>query len=153
MANEDPRSKHVASRLFHTFEILITRGLVLIISILILSAFWGLVVETYHVVWEGALRTFDHKSFQSAFGIIMTLLIAIELNRTLLHMTEQTNRVIIVKTVILVAILAVSRQFIVFEMESSSAITLAALAFALLTLGAVYRLMERPRPTDRYPNK
>jgi uncharacterized membrane protein (DUF373 family) len=153
MANEDPQSKHIATKLFHTFEIIITRGLVLIISILILAAFWGLVLETYHVIWEGSLRTFDHKSFQSAFGIIMTLLIALELNRTLLHVTEQSNRVIIVKTVILVAILAVSRQFIVFEMEHSSAVTLAALAFALIALGGVYRLMERPRPSDKYPHR
>ena len=46
------------------------------------------------------------------------------------------------QTIVLIAILAISRQFIVFELQSDSAAVLAALAASLLALGIVYRLIR-----------
>lgn len=133
---------------FHRFEKLITMGLVVLISIMILAAFWGLVIEIYHLVLHGAFSKLDHKAFQSAFGMIMTLLIAIEFSRVIMHSYVDKGHEIIVKTVVLIAILAVSRQFIVSEMEAISPLSLAALAFSLLSLGITYWIMERaPVPT------
>ncbi len=132
-----------ASTFFHRFETFITMGLVVLISIMILAAFWGLVIETYHLVLHGAFNTLDHRAFQSAFGMIMTLLIAIEFSRIIMHTYIEDGHEIIVKTVVLIAILAVSRQFIVSEMEAMSPLSLAALAFALLSLGVTYWIMER----------
>lgn len=131
------------STFFHRFETFITMGLVVLISIMILAAFWGLVIETYHLVLHGAFNTLDHRAFQSAFGMIMTLLIAIEFSRIIMHTYIEDGHEIIVKTVVLIAILAVSRQFIVSEMEAMSPLSLAALAFSLLSLGVTYWIMER----------
>jgi uncharacterized membrane protein (DUF373 family) len=129
--------------IFRRFESLITVGLVILISIMILAAFWGLLIETYHLVLHGAFDTLDHKAFQSAFGMVMTLLIAIEFSRIIVHTHSGDGRESMVKTVVLIAILAVSRQFIVSEMEAISPLTLAALAFSLLSLGVTYWIMER----------
>jgi len=139
------------SKIFHRFETVITIGLVILVSIMILAAFWGLVVETYRLVLHGRFDTLDHKAFQSAFGMIMTLLIAIEFNHTIMHAHNEENRDVIVKTVVLVSILAVSRQFVVFELETISPLTLVALAVSLLSLGIVYRLMDRA-PSSRDKN-
>jgi uncharacterized membrane protein (DUF373 family) len=131
------------SAAFHRFETLIIQGLLLLIAVMILAAFWGLVIETYHLLQQGALNALSHKAFQSVFGMIMTLLIAIEFSHTIMHAHIESRRDIIVKTVILVAILAIARQFIVAEVEKISPMILIALALSLLSLGIVYWLMER----------
>ncbi len=143
MSKNDEITKSVISKIFHRFETLITMGIVVLISVMILAAFWGLIIETSNLVLHGAFDTLDHKAFQSAFGMVMTLLIAIEFNRTIMHAYIEERREAIVKTVVLVSILAVSRQFIVFELNSISPLILAALAFSLLSLGIVYWLIER----------
>lgn len=138
----------MTSKLYHRFESAIATGLVVLISIMIVAAFWGLIVETYHLVLHGAFDSLDHKAFQSAFGMIMTLLIALEFNHTIMHVYEHQGREMVVKTVVLVSMLAISRQFIVSEVETLSAYTLAALALSLLSLGVVYWLMGRTPPLD-----
>jgi uncharacterized membrane protein (DUF373 family) len=143
MSKDDVITKSVIAKIFYRFETLITMGIVLLISVMILAAFWGLIIETYNLVLHGAFDTLDHKAFQSAFGMVMTLLIAIEFSRTIMHAYIEEHREAIVKTVVLVSILAVSRQFIVFELNTISPLTLAALAFSLLSLGIVYWLIER----------
>lgn len=143
MGNNDEIAKSFILKTFHRFETVIVSGLVVLISIMILAAFWGLIVETYHLVLHGAFDSLNHKAFQSAFGMIMTLLIALEFNHTIMHANAKTGRDVIVKTVVLISILAVSRQFVIFELESIPAFTLIALAFSLLSLGVVYWLMER----------
>lgn len=150
MSNDEEITKAFVLKTFHRFETLIVTGLVILISIMILAAFWGLAIETYRLVLQGAFDSLDHKAFQSAFGMIMTLLIAIEFNHTIMHANADDGREVIVKTVVLIAILAVARQFVVFELQTASPLTLAALAFSLLSLGIVYWLMERtPSSIDK----
>lgn len=136
-------SEHSVPKAFQRFEAWIIRGLMVLISIMILAAFWGLIVEIYHLLQRGALNNLNHKAFQSVFGMIMTLLIAIEFNHTIMRAHAESSREIIVKTVVLVAILAVSRQFIVAEVETISPMLLISLAVSLLALGLVYWLLER----------
>jgi uncharacterized membrane protein (DUF373 family) len=154
MSKNEEIIKSFISKIFNRFETLITMGIVVLISVMILAAFWGLIIEIYHLILHGASDTLDHKAFQSAFGMIMTLLIAIEFNRTIMLAYIEKGREVIVKTVVLVSILAVSRQFIVFEVETISPLILIALAVSLLSLGIVYWLMARtPSPSDKYPPK
>jgi uncharacterized membrane protein (DUF373 family) len=56
-------------------------------------------------------------------------------------MMNRFHRIIQVKTVVLIGILAVVRKFIIVNIETTSATTIAALAFALIALGALYWLM------------
>ncbi|HEY8887553.1 MAG TPA: phosphate-starvation-inducible PsiE family protein [Gallionella sp.] len=148
MRNNEDLTKSLISRYFNRFELLITTGIIVLISVMILAAFWGLVVETYHLVLHGAFDKLDHKAFQSAFGMIMTLLIAIEFSYTIMNAYMGESREVIVKNVVLVSILAIARQFIVFEVETISPLILLALAASLLSLGIVYWLMDRT-PSSR----
>ena len=152
MSNEKAAAESLVLKIFHRFESLIVSGLVILISVMILAAFWGLIVETYHLVLHGAFDSLNHKAFQSAFGMIMTLLIALEFNHTIIHANAKNGRDAIVKTVVLISILAVARQFVIFELESIPAITLIALAFSLLSLGIVYWLIDRPLPSGSKNN-
>ena len=142
-------TKAFISKTYHRFESFITTGVVILISIMIIAGFWGLIVETYNLVHHGAFDTLEHKAFQSAFGMVMTILIALEFNHTIMHAYIENGREMMVKTVVLVSILAVARQFIVSEVEIISPFTLAALALSLLSLGIVYRLMGRTPSAGR----
>lgn len=65
--------------------------------------------------------------------MILTLLIALEFSRSIVHPSSRKGGI---------AILAVSRQFIVFELKADSAVMLAALAISLPAPGIVYRLIR-----------
>lgn len=148
MRNNEDLTKTFISRYFNRFELIITSGIIILISVMILAAFWGLVVETYHLVHHGAFDKLDHKAFQSVFGMIMTLLIAIEFSYTIMNAYMGKSREVIVKNVVLVSILAIARQFIVFEVETISPMILFALAASLLSLGTVYWMMGRASLPD-----
>jgi len=148
MRNNKDLTKSLISRYFNRFEMLITTGIIVLISVMILAAFWGLTVETYHLVLHGAFDKLDHRAFQSAFGMIMTLLIAIEFSYTIMNAYMGKSREVIVKNVVLVSILAIAREFIVFEVETISPLILFALAASLLSLGIVYWLMGRAPSPD-----
>jgi uncharacterized membrane protein (DUF373 family) len=148
MRNHEDLTKTFVSRYFNRFELIITTGIIVLISVMILAAFWGLVVETYHLVHHGAFDKLNHKAFQATFGMIMTLLIAIEFSYTIMNAYMGKSREVIVKNVVLVSILAIARQFIVFEVETISPMILLALAASLLSLGIVYWLMDRTSSPD-----
>jgi len=99
-------------------------------------------------VHHGAFDKLDHKAFQAAFGMIMTLLIAIEFSYTIMNAYMGKSREVIVKNVVLVSMLAIARQFIVFEVETISPLILFALAASLMSLGIVYWLMGRTSSSD-----
>jgi uncharacterized membrane protein (DUF373 family) len=80
--------------------------------------------------------------FQSLFGMIMTLLIALEFKHSIIRVAMRTEGVIQVKTVILVALLALSRKFVILDIHTTDAATIAALAAATLVLGLVYWLLR-----------
>ncbi len=127
--------------LYQRFEQAVTAVLAMLISIMVLAALWGLIVEIYHLVLHGA-NHLDHQAFQAVFSMILTLLIALEFSHSIIHPTSRSGGMIKTQTIVLIAILAISRQFIVFELQSDSAAILAALAASLLALGIVYRLIR-----------
>ncbi|MDU7588409.1 MAG: phosphate-starvation-inducible PsiE family protein, partial [Acidovorax sp.] len=83
----------------------------------------------------------DHKVFQTVFAMIMTLLIAMEFKHSIVKVALRKESVIQVKTVILIAILALARKFIILDPDVDPA-KVAALAGAILALGLTYWLMR-----------
>jgi uncharacterized membrane protein (DUF373 family) len=67
--------------------------------------------------------------------------IAMEFNHRILETMNRFHRIIQVKTVVLIGILALVRKFIIVNIETTSATTIAALAFAVIALGGLYWLM------------
>ena len=88
-----------------------------------------------------ALNPTDHEAFQLVFGATMTLLIAMEFKYSIVKVALRKESIIQVKTVILIAILALARKFIILEPDVDPA-KVAALAGAVLALGLTYWLMR-----------
>lgn len=120
--------------------ILILTGL---IAVVIVAAVWNL---TLKILSELILtRTFDLTdagAFQSIFGMIFTVIIALEFKRSLLLLTHRTEAVVQVRTVILIAILAIVRKFIILDLTATNALHLFALAASILALGGVHWMVR-----------
>jgi uncharacterized membrane protein (DUF373 family) len=97
----------------------------------------------------GLADPLDHAAFQTIFGMILTVLIAVEFNHSLVSVLERRDGVVQVRTVLLIALLAVVRKFIVLEVQDVQPLTLIGLALTTLALGGVYWLV---RDQDRRTN-
>jgi len=129
---------------YNLFEHLVANILVLLISFVVIVALYKLGEDVLNLlmVSRGAFDPLKHETFQTVFGGIMTLLIAMEFKHSILIVTRRQQNIIQVKTVILVSMLALARKFIVLDISSIEAAKMAALAMALVALGVVYWLMR-----------
>lgn len=132
--------------LYQRFEDITARILGGIISIVVVVSLLQLVRGLFDLLVFDAMNPLDHSVFQQVFGMIMTLLIAMEFRHSILQVSLRGDHIIQVKTVVLIAILAVSRKFVILDLSLQSE-KIAALSGALLVLGIVYWLMrERDDP-------
>jgi uncharacterized membrane protein (DUF373 family) len=74
--------------------------------------------------------------------MIFIVIIALEFRRTLLVITERQQSIVHVRAVILVAMLAIVRKLIIFDLTSGGSGELFALAATILALGGVYWLVR-----------
>jgi len=127
---------------YERFEHAVALILTGLISVIIVVALWRLGNEVFRVLVLDAFDPLDHAVFQSIFGMIMTLLIAMEFKHSILQVLERKAHIIQVKTVLLIALLALSRKFIILDAKEMGAPTLAALALCVVALGAVYWMIR-----------
>lgn len=80
--------------------------------------------------------------FQTIFGMIFTVIIALEFKHSLLVVLERRESVVQVRAIVLIAIRAMVRKFIILDLERTGAHQLFALAAAILALGTVYWLVR-----------
>ena len=138
--------------LYEKYEQAVSLGLTGLIAVIVLIAFVRLAIDVYGMLIVGMLDPLDHAVFKNIFGMIMTLLIAMEFKHSIIKVLERKNNVVQVKTVLLIALLALSRKFIILDIKSIGAATLAALALCVLALGIVFWLVrdqEEKQEQDR----
>ena len=127
---------------YQRFEHIVALAVTILVSLIILVAIFRLSVGIIHGLVFGFLNPLEHQVFQSVFGEIMTLLIAMEFNHTIHLVALRKQSIIQVKTVLLIAILALARKIIIMDMhqiDTNQMIGLAAIVFAL---GCVYWMMR-----------
>jgi uncharacterized membrane protein (DUF373 family) len=141
--------------LYQRFEHVVILLLTGLIAIVIVFAVWNLALKVMlSLILAGTFDPTDHTVFQAVFGMIFTVIIALEFKRSLLMLTERGDTVVQVRTVILIAMLAVVRKLIILDLTTTNAQQLFALAAAILALGGVYWLVrdqdrrERPARSD-----
>ena len=128
--------------LYHKFEHAIVLILTAVIAVIVVSAVWSLILKVVVSLLE--THTFDpteHAIFQRVFGMIFTVIIALEFRRTLVVVAERDDGIIQVRAVILIAMLAVVRKLIILDLGVDVP-ELFALAAAVLALGTVYWLVR-----------
>jgi len=127
---------------YQCFESLVAFALTLVVVSIILVALYRLASEVIVGLLLGVLDPLDHRIFQSVFGEIMTLLIALEFNHTLQYVVKREQSIIQTKVVLLIALLAMARKFIILDLGAVSGEQLLGLAAITLVVGVVYWLMR-----------
>jgi uncharacterized membrane protein (DUF373 family) len=127
---------------YERFEHVVAFLLSLIIAMLIALALVQLFLRIVPLLLTGALDPLEHEVFQGLFGMVMTLLIALEFKHSIVRVAMRRESIVQVKTVLLIALLALSRKFVILDAYSTGPATIAALAGATLVLGIVYWLLR-----------
>src|SRR5882672_4916541 len=132
---------------YQRFEGIVALVLTLVIGLIILVAVFRLTYSVLTGLLLGVLDPLEHGEFQLVFGEIMTLLIALEFNHTLQYVVKREQSIIQTKVVLLIALLAVARKFIVLDLHEVGPAEMLGLAAVALALGITYWLIrDRDEP-------
>jgi uncharacterized membrane protein (DUF373 family) len=126
---------------YQRFESLVGVVITFLVALIIVVALYRLSLSVIGELLLG-VDPLEVDVFQSIFGEIMTLLIALEFNHTLQYTVTRQQSIIQTKVVLLIALLALARKFIVLDLTEVSPGHLLGLAATALALGVVYWLMR-----------
>src|SRR5712672_3200708 len=128
---------------YQKFEHAIILALSGLISIVVVLAVWNLLLKLVaSVLLSGGFDPTDYSDFQALFGMIFTVIIALEFKRSLLVVAERQHSVVQVRTVVLIALLAIVRKLMIIDLSVADAQQVLALAATVLALGAVFWLVR-----------
>jgi uncharacterized membrane protein (DUF373 family) len=146
----DLRSKWQTLSIYEKFEQTVVAVLTLVIAIIVTTATWQLLLHTLKLAGGHLVNLADPQVFQSLFGMVLTVLIALEFKHTLLVVRHHRRAIVQVRAVVLIALLALVRRFIILDLYQTTPSVIAALAGAALALGLVFWLVghHEPPPED-----
>lgn len=113
-----------------------------LIAIVIVVAALELAKEVLQLLLASKMKPLDHRLFQTLFGQVMTVLIALEFKHSILKVVARKESIIQVKTILLIGLLAVSRKFIVLDLDDFEAEMILALAASVVGLAVAYWLIK-----------
>jgi uncharacterized membrane protein (DUF373 family) len=129
--------------IYQKFEHAVILVLTALIAVVVAFALWNLLLKILlSIVSSGGFDPTDYAVFQAFFGMIFTVIIALEFKRSLLVVAERRHGIVQVRTVLLIALLAIVRKLMIIDLSEAEAQQVFALAAAILALGAVYWLVR-----------
>ena len=129
--------------LYQRFEHVVVTILTALIAIIVVVAVWNLSVKIlFGLVLSGSLDPSDYSIFQAVFGMIFTVIIALEFKKSLLVIAERRDNVVQIRSVVMIALLAICRKVIILDLREPDTSQVFALAAAILALGVVYWLIR-----------
>jgi len=139
----DATEKFKLLSLYQRFEHIIIVILTAMISVIVVVAVWNLSLKiVFGLILPGSLDPSDYAIFQGVFGMIFTVIIALEFKKSLLVMAERRDSVVQIRSVVMIALLAICRKVIILDLAETDAMHTLALAAAILALGVVYWLIR-----------
>lgn len=127
---------------YERFEQIIAVILSVVISVIILISLYQLIRTVFDLLLVNVFNPLEHHVFQTVFGMIMTLLIAMEFKHSIVKVALRQDSIIQVKTVVLIALIALSRKFVILDPDETGPAKIAALAGAAVAMGIVYWLLR-----------
>ena len=106
---------------YERFEQAVALVLSAVIAVIIVVSMLQLISIVFNLLIIDAFNPLDHKVFQTVFGMIMTLLIAMEFKHSIVRVALRRDSIIQVKTVILIGLIALARKFVILDPEANPA--------------------------------
>ena len=150
--NLDLQKRWGTFSIYEKFEHLIISLLTAIIAAIVGAATWQLILHTSDLVRSHLVDPRDSQVFQSVFGMVLTVLIAMEFKHSLLVVLNQQRDIVQIRSVVLIALLAMVRKFIILDIYQTQPAVVFALAAASLSLGIVFWLV-RDQDETRLPSE
>jgi len=141
----DPRrlfAGFVGLSVYERFEQAIILILTLLIIGIITVATWHLAEAVGLLILSNEVHPANQAVFQALFGMIFTVIIALEFKHSLLIVLARQESVVRLRSIILIAMLAMVRKFIIIDLGEASAVETLALSAAILALGIVHWLVR-----------
>lgn len=135
--------------LFERFEYVVMLFVSFILALIILVALVRLVENVYALLLEQVSDHTGFKAFQATFGMLLTLLIAFEFRNSINAVLEGKGLLIQVKIVVLIAIIALARKFLVIDPKEYDAGIMAAYALIALSLAITYWMLSKRESIDK----
>ncbi len=129
--------------IFERFEYVVTLIVSLVLALIIVVALLSLLENIYEMLVAQVTGGVDYKMFQITFGILLTLLIALEFRNSIDAILEGKGLLVQVKIVVLIAIIALARKFLVMDPKEFEPMMITAFALVTLSLGIVYWLLSK----------
>src|SRR5579864_5635616 len=93
--------------LYQRFEHMVIILLTALIAVIVVAAVWNLSLKIlFGLVLSGSLDPSDYSVFQAVFGMIFTVIIALEFKKSLLVVAEGRETVVQIRSVVMIALLA-----------------------------------------------
>jgi uncharacterized membrane protein (DUF373 family) len=130
------------------FERIISAILLITISIIIVYS-TGLMMITLVGDFHAGLHFAEQGALKDTFGLILSLLIMLEFNHSIVLAMRRRSGVLEVRVIILIAIIVIVRKLILLDYANTTLEMLLGLGGLALSLGALYWLLtdiERRRP-------
>jgi len=138
---DDGRATDPLLRAAHKFEYWIILSLVVTVGLVTLLA----MARLFFGIYDAIFVSWDIKNFQAVqvlFGMIMTVLIALEFGNSILRHIREHSTIIQAREVILIGMMAVVRKVMIIDLSVDSAWQLAALGAVALSLASAYWFMR-----------
>jgi uncharacterized membrane protein (DUF373 family) len=140
--NLDLQKRWGTFSVYEKFEHLIITLLTAIIAAIVGAATWQLILHTFALVRSHLVDPRDSQVFQTVFGMVLTVLIAMEFKHSLLVVLHHQRDIVQIRSVVLIALLAMVRKFIILDIYQTQPAVVFALAAASLSLGIVFWLVR-----------
>jgi uncharacterized membrane protein (DUF373 family) len=127
---------------YERFEQVVALVITALVSALVVVAVVHLTSRILLLILHDLVDPTEPEVFQAVFGMVMTVLIALEFNHSILGVLERRYGIVQLRTVVLIALLALVRKFIVIDAAHAAPVTILGLAASVLALGAVYWLVR-----------
>ena len=143
MSIKNAREQFKLLSLYQRFEHVVVTILTAMISIIVVVAVWNLSLKIlFGLILSGNFDPSDYAIFQAVFGMIFTVIIALEFKKSLLVIAERRDNVVQIRSVVMIALLAICRKVIILDLRETDTSQVFALATAILALGVVYWLIR-----------
>jgi uncharacterized membrane protein (DUF373 family) len=130
------------------FEQVVSLVLTALVAVIVIATLAHLILRIAVLILFDFADPSQQEAFQAVFGMIMTVLMALEFNHSILSVPERQYGVVQVRTVLLIALLALVRKFVLIDAAHAAPETLLGLAASVLALGGAYWLIREQGRRD-----
>lgn len=130
--------------LYHRFETVVALFLCVAIGLIIALSLYRLVL-TVGAILTGQADAMDYETYRALFGMIMTVLVALEFGNSVIRAVSTRDAVVVAEGIVLIGILTVVRKLIVAEITDVSELHLFGMASVLVALAFLYWALKQSR--------